>query len=237
MAVLYLVRHGHVESRGCFVGQTDVPLSPLGHEQAARLGALLSRVQFDCCFCSPLRRALETARHIVETNAFSHRMAGALPCDTALGSDLFQKASGGDDIREKEPGHEQGWIKIATELTEISLGRWEGMHKENVMETYPELWRERGKSPALVSPPDGENYPMLHDRLLPFFQRLGRLLEKRNILVVAHRSVNQVLAGKLSLFPLAHWPKISLPHGSLALCPLRASVLEEELAPRALHRR
>lgn len=61
---LWLVRHGETawarERR--HTGRTDVPLSPVGEEEARRLGVRLARERFDRVFTSPLGRAIETAR-------------------------------------------------------------------------------------------------------------------------------------------------------------------------------
>jgi len=70
MGQLYFIRHGqtvwNVERR--VAGATDVPLTELGHEQALETGRqLLARgVQADIILCSPLQRAVDTARHISE---------------------------------------------------------------------------------------------------------------------------------------------------------------------------
>ncbi|MFG3496579.1 histidine phosphatase family protein [Streptomyces sp. NPDC047928] len=64
MTCFILVRHGetvwHAENR--YAGRTDVPLTPLGHEQAAALGAWAAGLRLDAVLCSPLSRARLTAR-------------------------------------------------------------------------------------------------------------------------------------------------------------------------------
>jgi broad specificity phosphatase PhoE len=61
---LYLVRHGETAwSRARrHTGRTDVPLSPVGEEEARALGVFLAAQRFHRVFSSPLRRALDTAR-------------------------------------------------------------------------------------------------------------------------------------------------------------------------------
>ncbi|MCL4834320.1 MAG: phosphoglycerate mutase family protein [Caldilineaceae bacterium] len=67
-AELWLIRHG--ESVGnrdrIYQGQNDLPLSPLGHEQAALLAQRLAPIHTLSPFCalyaSDLQRAMETAR-------------------------------------------------------------------------------------------------------------------------------------------------------------------------------
>ena len=61
---IYLVRHGItlVGAEDRFAGETDVPLSDAGREQARALGARLAAESIDAFYASPLSRALETAR-------------------------------------------------------------------------------------------------------------------------------------------------------------------------------
>lgn len=61
---LWLVRHGATEwsERGKLCGWTDVPLSPLGRDQAIRLRPRLERHRFDGVWTSDLARAREFAR-------------------------------------------------------------------------------------------------------------------------------------------------------------------------------
>jgi broad specificity phosphatase PhoE len=59
-----LVRHGETEwSRaGKHTGRTDVPLTPLGRQQAQAVGAALKAWRFARVLTSPLERAAETCR-------------------------------------------------------------------------------------------------------------------------------------------------------------------------------
>ncbi|MCL6560770.1 MAG: alpha-ribazole phosphatase [Firmicutes bacterium] len=63
---VYLVRHGETEWNALmkFQGQTDVPLSDRGREQAELLGRRLAGEKFQGFYSSDLKRALETAKII-----------------------------------------------------------------------------------------------------------------------------------------------------------------------------
>jgi broad specificity phosphatase PhoE len=60
---LFLLRHGEVEERyhRIFGGRIDMELSSLGLEQAQRLAEYLSRIRIDAVYCSPMKRARQTA--------------------------------------------------------------------------------------------------------------------------------------------------------------------------------
>ncbi len=68
---VWLVRHGD-----CYDGITeeDPGLSPQGRDQVRRLSERLSRLHFDGVYCSPLRRALETARAMSEDVQVDERL-------------------------------------------------------------------------------------------------------------------------------------------------------------------
>jgi broad specificity phosphatase PhoE len=61
---LWLVRHGQTDwaRDRRHTGRTDVPLNPVGEDEARRLGVRLAHHRFDRVFTSPLSRAVETAR-------------------------------------------------------------------------------------------------------------------------------------------------------------------------------
>jgi broad specificity phosphatase PhoE len=60
---IYLARHGETEwtLNGRHTGNTDLPLTRHGEEEAAALGARLAGLKFDVVYSSPLQRAKRTA--------------------------------------------------------------------------------------------------------------------------------------------------------------------------------
>ena len=60
---LFVVRHGATEwsENGRHTGTTDLPLLPVGEDQARAAGALLVGTAFERVLCSPLQRARRTA--------------------------------------------------------------------------------------------------------------------------------------------------------------------------------
>lgn len=66
--MLYIMRHGITDWNVLYKlqGQTDIPLNADGRALAAAAREEYASVHFDVCFCSPLRRAKETAEILLE---------------------------------------------------------------------------------------------------------------------------------------------------------------------------
>jgi broad specificity phosphatase PhoE len=63
---IYITRHGETEwnTKGKMQGWSNSNLTEKGIENAKRLGESLKHIDFDSIYCSPLGRAVETAKHI-----------------------------------------------------------------------------------------------------------------------------------------------------------------------------
>ena len=64
---LYMVRHGETDwnKERRIQGQVDIPLNEFGRKLARKTARGLDNIQFDICYSSPLERAKETARLIL----------------------------------------------------------------------------------------------------------------------------------------------------------------------------
>jgi probable phosphoglycerate mutase len=79
MTELYLVRHGQPTRVTWGAARLDRPLTALGRAQAARRGAwLAAQGPFAALYCSPLRRARETARIVGAAVGQTPRVVPAL---------------------------------------------------------------------------------------------------------------------------------------------------------------
>lgn len=67
--LLYVVRHGVTAWNRLrkVQGRADIPLAEEGVRLAEKTGEALRNVPFDLCFSSPLKRAVQTAEYILET--------------------------------------------------------------------------------------------------------------------------------------------------------------------------
>ncbi len=67
---LYLVRHGQTDwnVKHLAQGQVNVPLNETGVRQAEELREKLKDYDYDVCYCSPLKRAVQTAEIAVPSD-------------------------------------------------------------------------------------------------------------------------------------------------------------------------
>ncbi len=78
--ILHLTRHGqtvwHAENR--YAGSSDVDLTRTGQQQAARLGRWAAQAQLSALYCSPVRRARETAEPVAAATGLPILLRGDL---------------------------------------------------------------------------------------------------------------------------------------------------------------
>lgn len=65
--MLYIMRHGRTDwnSLRKLQGRKNIPLNDEGRRMAAQAGEEYRDIHIDVCYCSPLQRALETARIVL----------------------------------------------------------------------------------------------------------------------------------------------------------------------------
>ena len=117
---IFLLRHGEVEGTGekCFLGQTDLPLSPAGRDQAEAWKAYFAGRLPGRIASSPLCRALEFARIIAGDRAKEIEVYSALSeidlgdwdgrsmAEIREGDPISWKARGKDFAAFRPPGGE-----------------------------------------------------------------------------------------------------------------------------------
>jgi probable phosphoglycerate mutase len=199
--LLYLIRHGQAAPPQVLAGQKDYPLSPAGERQALAL------------------------------RSFFAAGAAAAKTDIRCWVSPLSRARRTAELALDPPGQTRPCALTEVEdLREISLGVWEGMEKERIQKEFPALWAARGEDPEHIAPPGGESYAQLAARVIPAFLRLcaeaGPPLFAA--LVVAHRSVNQVILAHCLGLPLTDAPGIPQDYACLNTLTLTGT------APRVL---
>ncbi len=161
---LYLLRHGATaanEQRPYVLqgDQTDGPLSPTGRMQATAVAEFLSDHPIDHIYCSPLKRALQTAQSIADRH---------------------------DLVPSQEP-----------RLSEVHVGRWEGLAWTTIMDRFPQEYRRFIENPADNPYLGGESYRDVRDRVQPAVQDVLRRHPGELVLIVAHNVVNRSFLANL----------------------------------------
>jgi probable phosphoglycerate mutase len=123
-------------------------------------------------------------------------------------------------------------VRTCRELREIQLGEWDGLPRNRVRESQPDLWRARGEDLAGFRPPGGESFADLQQRVLP---QIARIIEETQgiICIVTHAGVIRVLVCHMLQMPLSNLFRIRLDYGSLSI----ASYLPERVEVCALNLR
>ena len=107
MPNLVLIRHGQSEwnKENRFTGWIDIPLSPIGEEEARNAGEKLKGMRFDKAFTSMLLRAIKTFEIAAQTAGFKHLIAEK---DEALNERMYGDLQGlNKDECRKKFGNEQ----------------------------------------------------------------------------------------------------------------------------------
>ena len=104
---LVIVRHGATANnqKAQFTGQQDVPLSPLGEQQALALAGALVDERFDALISSDLRRAVATLAPLADALGQSIRVDVAL---REIGVGVWEGRSG-VEVRTQFPGAIERW--------------------------------------------------------------------------------------------------------------------------------
>ena len=172
---LWIIRHGqsagnvardHAEANGLDLidiafRDIDVPLSDLGHEQSAALGAWFGRLppeeQPEVVLCSPYVRAQQTARLMVEHARLN-----------------------GEAVK----------LRIDERLREKEFGILDRLTKHGIARKYPDLNEQRGHvGKFYFRPPGGESWCDVVLRLRSLTEMVTREYAGQRVLVVAHQVI------------------------------------------------
>ncbi|MBX9760035.1 MAG: histidine phosphatase family protein [Beijerinckiaceae bacterium] len=168
---LVFLRHGETDwnAEGRLQGRQDIPLNPKGRHQAEKAGRTVTRILGHGALRDPGLAFLCSPMLRARQTMEIARAAMGLPVqDYAM------------DER----------------LVELTFGEWEGLTWPEVKARAPEAasWREGDK--WRFTPPSGESYAMLADRLAPWVESLDR-----EAVVVSHGGVARALMAMLAGMP------------------------------------
>jgi len=209
MGKLIAIRHGqstwNAENR--FTGWVDVDLSENGVAEAEKSGKLIKElnIDFDMCFTSYLKRAINTLEIILEVLGkkykytknweLNERHYGAL---TGLNKDEMKKIYGDKKILE---------FRRSWNISPEPLNRNNPYHPINI-EVYNNIPRDKI--------PDTESLKNTYDRVVKYFESniLPMLKKSNNILISAHGNSLRGLCKFLFKIDDTKISKLEIPTGN-----------------------
>lgn len=111
---IYIIRHGETSANrdGILQGHADFPLLEEGIQMAAAVGEALADVRFDAAFTSPLTRAMQTARTVLEASGNADAPVitdeRLLEIDMGIASGTRFRGGGDGDPATSQKGRELG---------------------------------------------------------------------------------------------------------------------------------
>ena len=149
MTRVYLIRHGETEWNkiGRFQGQSDVPLSSLGVEQAEAIAKYAQLDYIERLYASDLSRAVETARPLAQKYGL------AIETDEAFRELHFGEWEGRYfvDINDKYPGQMQYFYTAPEKITIPGSESFADFEQRTTTKLKEIVDANRGKTIAVVS--------------------------------------------------------------------------------------
>ncbi len=202
-----LVRHGlssfNVDHR--VQGRDDLSsLTDAGQEQARVAGDALRDLRFDAAYCSPLRRAADTADQLLAVQGqgqdlAAQRLPDLLEIDLAPWSGLLRH-----EVRERFPEEERLWREAPEALR---LRRPDGSSYAPLLELMAQAqgfvqWLQERHATALDAAP-------------------GLSVQNQTVLVVAHNGILRCLVLALLGLPASGFRRLRLDNASISVLNLR----------------
>lgn len=88
-------------------------------------------------------------------------------------------------------------VEIRKNLSELNMGKWDGMTFENIKQKYPQEYFERGENFENYVVEGGESMSMCRKRALAELWNI-LIYSSGNIIITAHAGVNRLILSELS---------------------------------------
>jgi len=83
---------------------------------------------------------------------------------------------------------------VLDDLIEIYLGDWQGRHRDEISQKWPDIWQQSRIDPTDVTIPNGESFQQVTGRAVRAFNRMVTENAGQQALAVTHDVVIRVLA-------------------------------------------
>ena len=146
-----------------------------------------------------------------QARLFKHALTPP-PFDRIYCSDLIRSLETARIIASPE----EETFEVLLPLREINLGVWDGLEVAEIREYFPGEWEKREQNVIRYTPPGGESFVTLADRVRPVFEDIVEKGEPR-VLIVGHAGVNRVILTQVLGMPLANLFRLQQDYGALTL--------------------
>lgn len=108
-------------------------------------------------------------------------------------------------------------IYYTQDLRELNFGDWTGISIWEMEEKDPELFKKWQEDPWNISPPGGETFRELTERVIRVLEEITKRHKGENILVVSHAGpIKAIIFGLLSATGKAYW-NIKISHSTVVI--------------------
>lgn len=102
-------------------------------------------------------------------------------------------------------------------LRETSFGEWEGMTYKEIASKYPDLVGRWVADPEFVSPPGGESFSQMRERVMMEVERITRAHEGDTVVVVSHGGVIRGVICTILGLPLKTFWRLKIDNASISV--------------------
>jgi len=107
--------------------------------------------------------------------------------------------------------------KVLDDLIEIRLGDWQGLHRDEISQKWPELWQQSRIDPSEVTLPNGESFQQVTDRAVRAFEMIVADNQDKQAVMVTHEVVIRVLVAHVLGTPNSIYRRFEVGNASLSI--------------------
>lgn len=108
-------------------------------------------------------------------------------------------------------------VQTLDDLIEIRLGDWQGLHKDEISQRWPEIWQQSRIDPSEITLPNGESFTQVTERAVRIFDKIVAANQGKQVVIVTHEIVVKVLAAHVLGTSNSIYRKFELNNASLSV--------------------
>lgn len=101
------------------------------------------------------------------------------------------------------------------EFIEINLGDWEGLHANEIINRWPDLWQQSRVDPSMITWPHGESFKKVAERAIRSFEKIVCDNQDRQVAIVTHDIIVRILVAHVLEVSHSMYRKIEISNASV----------------------